>query len=151
MKFNNGWDNPVCSALDLTYNENLKNPSAHTIRLWTKEGLISKAEDEIERHIKGQLTMFFLGHQRRVKILSQTNTNAGRADLIFLQNFSPVAPSMMGVLELKVLRGPEKQGYIRDSQQTTRCFRTRNAVVTVPARPNVSVENSGDFCTSAST
>ena len=42
-------------------------------------------------------------------------------------------------------------GYIRDSQQTTRCFRTRNAVVTVPARPNVSMENSGDFCTSAST
>ena len=45
----------------------------------------------------------------------------------------------------------EVKGYIRDSQQTTRCFRTRNAVVTVPARPNVSMENSGDFCTSAST
>ena len=38
-------------------------------------------------------------------------------------------------------------GYIR--QQTTRCFRTRD-VSLVPARPNVR-ENSGDFCTSAST
>ena len=96
----------VCAALDLTYNENLKNPSAHTIRLWTKDGLISKAEDEIERHLKGQLTMFFIGHNRRVKILSQTNTNAGRTDFIFLQVISPMAPSMKGVLELKILRGP---------------------------------------------
>ena len=54
-------------------------------------------------------------------------------------------------VEMYLKAGMAKIGYIRDSQQTTRCFRTRNAVVTVPARPNVSMENSGDFCTSAST
>ena len=101
----------VCAALDLSYNENLKNPSAHTVKLWTRDGLISKAEDEIERHLKGQLTMYFIGHDRRVKILTQTNTTAGRTDLIFLQSLAPVAPSMMGVLELKVLRGPERQDW----------------------------------------
>ena len=116
----------VCGALDLTYNENLKNPSAHTIRLWTKDGLVSKAEDEIERHIKGQLTMYFLGHQRRVKILSQTNTNAGRSDLIFLQHFSPPAPSMMGVLELKVLRGPETQNRESTTEGLSQGYHYRN-------------------------
>ena len=97
----------VCIALDRTYNENLKNPSAHTIKLWSGNNLIHRAEDEIERHIKGQLTMFFAGHQRRIKILSQINTNAGRADLIFLQRLTARGPCMIGVLELKVLRGPE--------------------------------------------
>ena len=93
-------------ALDRTYNENLKNPSSHTIRLWSRKKLIDRAEDEIERHIKGQLTMFFAGHSRQIKILSQVNTDAGRADLIFLQKVAAVGQCMVGVLELKVLRGP---------------------------------------------
>lgn len=94
-------------ALDNTYRENLKNPSAHTVRLWSNLTLIERAEDELERHIKGQLTAFFLGRKRPVKILPQTSTSAGRCDLIFLQRGKSAGPRMMGVLELKVLRGPE--------------------------------------------
>ena len=97
----------VCAALDRTYNENLKNPSGRTIRLWIGKELISQAEDEIERHIKGQLSMFFAGSQKPIKILSQTNTTAGRTDLIFLQRPVKGSPRMIGVLELKVLRGPK--------------------------------------------
>jgi hypothetical protein len=97
----------VCIALDRTYNENLKNPSTHTIKIWTKGKLISRAEDEIERHVKGQLTMFFAGRKKSIKILSQTNTDAGRADLIFIQRSPSIGPYMIGVLELKVLRGPK--------------------------------------------
>ena len=96
----------VCAALDRTYNENLKNPSARTIKLWVGTELIPQAEDEIERHIKGQLSMFFAGRQKKIKILSQTNTAAGRTDLIFLQKPAQTGPHMVGVLELKVLRGP---------------------------------------------
>ena len=106
----------VCAALDQTYNENLKNPSAHTIKLWSKNELIERAEDEIERHIKGQLTMFFVGSQRLIKILSQTNTTAGRTDLIFLQKSPQGGPCMMGVLELKVLRGSEERNK-RDTEE----------------------------------
>ena len=98
----------VCTALDNAYNENLKNPSARTIKLWVGDVLISHAEDEIERHVKGQLSMLFAA--RQIKILSQTNTAAGRADLIFLQKLTMTkGPCMMGVLELKVLRGPESK------------------------------------------
>ena len=98
----------VCTALDNAYNENLKNPSTRTIKLWLGDELIHHAEDEIERHVKGQLTMFFIGRERHIKILSQTNTDAGRADLIFLQKLTMTGgPCMRGVLELKVLRGPD--------------------------------------------
>ena len=96
----------VCAALDRTYNDNLNNPSARTIKLWIRTKLIEQVESEIEHHIKGQLSMFFAGRQRRIKILSQTNTTAGRADLIFLQKTVGSGPRMIGVLELKVLRGP---------------------------------------------
>ena len=43
-------------------------------------------------------------------------------------------------------------GYIRVSQRlaTTGHYRTRNAVVTVPAPSNVSVQNLGGFCISVS-
>ena len=44
----------------------------------------------------------------------------------------------------------ENFGYIRVSQRTTGYFRTRNAVATVPAPSNVSVQNLGGFCTSVS-
>ena len=44
----------VCVALDHAYNENLNNPGGHTIRLWSSQNeLIHRAEDEIERHLKG--------------------------------------------------------------------------------------------------
>jgi len=66
----------VCVALDRTYKENLCNPSGRTIKMWSQGSLISRAEDEIERHIKGQLSMFFAGRRRRIKILSQTNMTA---------------------------------------------------------------------------
>ena len=97
----------VRCALNTTYEENLKNPSAHTVRLWSKLTLIERAEDEIERHIKGQLTMYFIGRKRPIKILPQTNTNAGRCDLLFLQRQGDSGPKIVGVLELKVLRGPK--------------------------------------------
>lgn len=71
--------------------------------------LVQRAEDELERHIKGQLTAFFLGRQRPIKILNQTNTNAGRCDLLFLQRRPSGGPTIIGVLELKVLRGPESK------------------------------------------
>ncbi len=98
-------------ALKLTYEENLKNPSAHTARLWTKLTLIERAEDELERHIKGQLTAYFLDRKRPIKILNQTPTNVGRCDLLFLQRHSTGGPTIKGVLELKVLRGPETKNY----------------------------------------
>ncbi len=97
----------VCAALDRTYNDNLCNPSGRTAKLWVKGKLVTTAEDELERHIKGQLFTFFAGHKRRVKILSQMNMTAGRADLMFLQRSEGAGPRVLGVLELKVLRGPE--------------------------------------------
>ena len=97
----------ILEALDLTYSSNLKNPSGHTIKMWSGNKLVERAEEELERHLKGQLTMYFAGHQRRIIIHVQTNTTAGRADLIFLQKLSTGGPNMAGVLELKVLRGPE--------------------------------------------
>jgi hypothetical protein len=96
----------VCVALDKAYDENLCNPSGHTAKLWVKGAIIGRAEDELERHIKGQLTMFFAGRERRIKILPQTNMTAGRADLLFLQRSTGDGPRAVGVLELKVLRGP---------------------------------------------
>ena len=97
----------VHCALKITYEENLKTPSARTAKLWGKLTLVERAEDELERHIKGQLTMFFLGRQRPIKILPQTHTDVGRYDLLFLQRRPTGGYTTMGVLELKVLRGPE--------------------------------------------
>ena len=95
----------VCEVLNRTYDDNLKNPSGRTAKLWSKGKLIERAEDEIERHLRGQIAMFFAGQSRPVQVLSQTNTTAGRTDLIFLQH-SPSGSHLSGVLELKVLRGP---------------------------------------------
>jgi hypothetical protein len=39
-------------------------------------------------------------------VLSQTNLTAGRTDLMFLQKQHVGAPSLSGIVELKVLRGP---------------------------------------------
>lgn len=96
----------VCEVLDLAYRDNLKNPSGHTIRLWDGGKLSSTAEEEIERHLKGQLALFFAGRARPIRVLSQTNTSAGRTDLILLQKTSTGEQRLSGVVELKVLRGP---------------------------------------------
>ena len=96
----------VCDVLDKTYNDNLKNPSGGTARLWIKGKLVSNAEDEIERHLRGQIAMYFAGMARRVGVLRQTNTSAGRTDLILIQKFVSGGPRLSGVVELKVLRGP---------------------------------------------
>jgi hypothetical protein len=79
----------VCEVLNVAYNDNLKNPSGHTAKLWTKGKLVSTAEDEIERHLRGQIALFFAGRARPVRVLPQTNTAAGRADL----NLSSKGPS----------------------------------------------------------
>lgn len=96
----------VCEALNTAYNDNLKNPSGHTAKLWNKGKLISTAEDEIERHLKGQIALFFAGRARPIRVLSQTNTSAGRTDLILIQKGPVGGPRLGGVVELKVLRGP---------------------------------------------
>lgn len=96
----------VCDALNTAYNDNLKNPSGHTAKLWCKGKLVSTAEDEIERHLKGQIALYFAGKARPVRVLSQTNTSAGRTDLILIQKPPCGGPRLSGVVELKVLRGP---------------------------------------------
>jgi hypothetical protein len=96
----------VCEALNTIYSDNLKNPSGHTAKLFNKGKLVASAEDEIERHLKGQLALFFAGRARAIRVLSQTNTSAGRTDLIFIQKKPAGGPSLGGVIELKVLRGP---------------------------------------------
>jgi hypothetical protein len=96
----------VCEALNNAYNDNLKNPSGHTAKLWNKGKLISTAEEEIERHLKGQIALFFAGRARPIRVLSQTNTSAGRTDLILIQKSPVGGPRLSGVVELKVLRGP---------------------------------------------
>ena len=63
-------ENEVCEALNTAYNDNLKNPSAHTTKLWVGGKLVTSAEDEIERHLKGQLNLFFAGRSRNIKILA---------------------------------------------------------------------------------
>ena len=96
----------VCEALNTAYNDNLKNPSGHTAKLWTKGKLVSTAEEEIERHLKGQIALFFAGRARPIRVLSQTSTSAGRTDLVLLQKGAIGGPRLSGVVELKVLRGP---------------------------------------------
>lgn len=98
----------VCAALDVIYNDNLKNPSGRTAKLWIKGKLTSTAEDEIERHIKGQMSLYFAGQTRPIKVLSQTHTTAGRCDLVLAQKQQNGKLQLAGVLELKVLRGPER-------------------------------------------
>jgi hypothetical protein len=97
----------VCAALDIIYNDNLKNPSGRTARLWTGGQLTNTAEDEIERHIKGQMSLYFAGQTRPIKVMSQTHTTAGRCDLVLAQKHQNGRLQLAGVLELKVLRGPE--------------------------------------------
>jgi len=96
----------VCEVLNTAYNDNLKNPSGRTVKLWNKGKLISIAEEEIERHLKGQIALFFAGRARSIRVLSQTNTSAGRTDLILIQKGPVGGPRLSGVVELKVLRGP---------------------------------------------
>lgn len=96
----------VCAVLNAAYDDNLKNPSGHTVKLWSKGKLTSNAEDEIERHLKGQIALYFAGRARAIRVLSQTNLTAGRTDLMFLQKQPAGAPSLTGIVELKVLRGP---------------------------------------------
>ena len=96
----------VCRVLDIAYADNLKNPSGRTAKLWSGGKLVSTAEDEIERHLKGQMSLFFAGCSRPIRVLSQTHTSAGRTDLILIQKPSNGGPRLSGVVELKVLRGP---------------------------------------------
>jgi hypothetical protein len=119
----------VCEALNTAYNRNLKNPSAHTVRLWIKGSLVSNAEEEIERHLKGQLDLYFAGKSQRVKIISQTNTDVGRTDLVFLQrptSGGSKGPEMVGVLELKVLRGPQSADWSVTEQGLSQGFYYRD-------------------------
>jgi hypothetical protein len=119
----------VCEALNTAYNDNLKNPSAHTVRLWVKGQLVQTAEEEIERHLKGQLNLYFAAKSQRVKIIPQTNTNVGRTDLIFLQRPATGGsggPQMVGVLELKVLRGPQKADWSVAQEGLSQGFYYRN-------------------------
>lgn len=101
----------VCEVLNKAYNDNLKNPSGRTANLFTRGKLVANAEDEIERHLKGQIFMFFAGRDRPVRVLSQINTSAGRTDLLLIEKLNGGAPSLSGVIELKVLRGPEAKDY----------------------------------------
>jgi hypothetical protein len=119
----------VCKALNTAYNDNIKNPSPHTVRLWVKDKLVSNAEEEIERHLKGQLNLYFAAKSQRVKIIAQTNTNVGRTDLIFLQRPASgghCGPQMVGVLELKVLRGPERADWSATQEGLSQGFYYRD-------------------------
>jgi hypothetical protein len=95
----------VKAALDRTYNDDLKTPAGHTIRLWTEAGLVQRPEGELERHLKVALGSFFAGRDRAVFLLAQTPTSAGRTDLILLQRSDSGGPQMSGVLELKAIQG----------------------------------------------
>ncbi|MEQ1726244.1 MAG: hypothetical protein ABL882_09995 [Sphingopyxis sp.] len=97
----------VCAALNLIYQDNLSNPSGRTLKLWSDGKLIRAAEDEIERQIKGQMYTYFAGQSRPIKVLSQTHTTAGRCDLVLAQKQQNGKLQLSGVIELKVLRGPQ--------------------------------------------
>jgi hypothetical protein len=118
----------VCTALDIAYNDNLKNPSGGTAHLWSKGKLIRTAEDEIERHLKGQLALYFAGQKRAIRLLRQTNTDAGRTDLIFIQKPLVGNPRLSGVLELKVLRGPPASDWAVTTEGLSQGYHYRNAV-----------------------
>lgn len=97
----------VCAVLDEAYRDNLNNPSGGTIKLWKKNSLIPRAEEVIESHLRGQISMFFRAQKRPIIVQAQVPTQAGRTDLMFLQRtLKGDGPTVQGVLELKVLRGP---------------------------------------------
>lgn len=97
----------VCTALDIIYRDNLSNPSGRTLKLWSQGKLIKAAEDEIERQIKGQMYTYFAGQSKPIKVLGQTHTTAGRYDLMLAQRQQNGKFQLLGVIELKVLRGPQ--------------------------------------------
>jgi hypothetical protein len=101
----------VCEVLNTIYDDNLNNTSGHTAKLWPRGKLVTTAEDEIERHLKGQIAMFFAGRARPIVVISQTPTAAGRTDLLLAQKVPTGGLLLSGVLELKVLRGPFKSDY----------------------------------------
>lgn len=120
--------NDICEVLDEAYNDNLKNPSGRTAKLFVKGKLVATAEDEIERHLKGQIAMFFSGRSRPISILSQINTSAGRTDLVFIQKASQGGPRLSGVLELKVLRGPLSSDREATREGLNQAFSYRNEI-----------------------
>lgn len=117
----------VCEVLNAAYDLNLKNPSGHTAHLWRKGVLVPSAEDEIERHLKGQMDMHFAGQNRPVRVHSQMNTGAGRTDLVLLQR-APTGgpPRAIGVVELKVLRGAEKADWDATKEGLSQGFYYKN-------------------------
>jgi hypothetical protein len=118
----------VCAVLDEAYEDNLKNPSGGTIRLWKKGDLVERAEEVIESHLRGQLSMYFRGQKRPVMVQAQIPTPAGRTDLMFLQRpLQGGAPTAQGVLELKVLRGPEKNDKNDTAEGLSQGYQYRSA------------------------
>ena len=96
----------ICKVLDAAH-EGLKNPSGKTAHLFRSGKLVKDAEEEIERHLKGFLTAWFVGQSRPINFLTQVPITAGRTDIVVYQR--PVkgeGPQLLGVIELKVLRGP---------------------------------------------
>lgn len=118
----------VCAALDLAYDDNLKNPSGGTAHLWNKGKLVGTAEEEIERHLKGQLALYFAGQKRPIRLWRQTNTSAGRTDLIFIQKPAAGNPRLSGVLELKVLRGPQSTDWDVTKEGLSQGYHYRDTV-----------------------
>ena len=118
----------VCSVLSRTYNENLCNPSGHTVKLWVSGKLISQAEDELERHLKGQLSMALNGKKDRILVYPQPRMTAGRADLLLLQRSSNSGPRMMGLLELKVLRGPTSKDRVDTKEGLSQGYHYRKTM-----------------------
>ena len=99
----------VKAALDRLYNDDLKTPAGHTIKLWSDSGIVQRPEGEIERYLKVGLGSFFAGRERAVFLLAQTPTTAGRTDVILLQRSNSGGPQMSGVLELKAIQGGAAQ------------------------------------------
>ena len=118
----------VTEVLDLAYNDNLKNPSGHTAKLWAKDKLIQTAEEEIERHLRGQIALFFLGRLRSITVLAQVPTAAGRTDLILLQKAKTGGPQVCGVVELKVLRGPLSADRAATTEGLSQGYNYRNDI-----------------------
>lgn len=118
----------ICEVLNTSYNDNLKTPSGRTAKLWVRGKLIATAEDEIERHLRGQIAMFFAGRSRPISVLSQMNTSVGRTDLVFIQKMTQGGPRLSGVLELKVLRGPLASDREATREGLNQAFSYRNDI-----------------------